>query len=240
MIRPILIWRPVVLGPFVADVLHTRQNRKQFFPRAAADERPNILLVMVDDMGYSDIGCYGGEVRTPTLDAMAEKGVRLARFYNCAQCCPTRASLMTWLYPHQAGVGDMNDQGAANELWRRIGSPAYLGFKNRASSPCRRRCVRRAIRLSWPGNGISVRTNPAGRVSAGLTGISRSSAVIASSSPVIARDKRRGGGKAVKRRFPVDRRSRSKTAPATFSALEKLGANQEGLLKIKGPNIMLG
>ena len=95
----------------------------------AGDERPNILLVMVDDMGYSDIGCYGGEVRTPTLDALAENGVRLARFYNCAQCCPTRASLMTGLYPHQAGVGDMNEQGAANELWRRIGSPAYLGFK---------------------------------------------------------------------------------------------------------------
>lgn len=96
---------------------------------AAADERPNILLVMVDDMGYSDIGCYGGEVRTPTLDALAANGARLARFYNCAQCCPSRASLMSGLYPHQAGVGDMNEQGAANEFWRRIGSPAYLGFK---------------------------------------------------------------------------------------------------------------
>jgi arylsulfatase A-like enzyme len=92
-------------------------------------QRPNILLVMVDDMGYSDIGCYGGEIRTPTLDSLAENGVRLERFYNCAQCCPTRASLMTGLYPHQAGVGDMNEQGAANELWRRIGSPAYLGFQ---------------------------------------------------------------------------------------------------------------
>jgi len=90
---------------------------------------PNILLIMVDDMGYSDLGCYGGEVRTPTLDALAAGGVRLARFYNCAQCCPSRASLMSGLYPHQAGVGDMNEQGAASEMWRRIGSPAYLGFK---------------------------------------------------------------------------------------------------------------
>jgi arylsulfatase A-like enzyme len=65
---------------------------------AEADDRPNILLVMVDDMGYSDIDCYGGEIQTPTLNALAENGVRLARFYNSAQCCPTRASLMPGLY----------------------------------------------------------------------------------------------------------------------------------------------
>ena len=99
---------------------------------SAADDRPNILLVMVDDMGYSDLGCYGGEVRTPTLDALAENGLRLARFFNCAQCCPTRASLMTGLYPHQAGVGDMNEEGANNEFWKRVGSPAYLGMKTRS------------------------------------------------------------------------------------------------------------
>lgn len=96
----------------------------------AVDERPNILLVMVDDMGYSDIGCYGGEIYTPTLDGLAQNGVRLARFYNCAQCCPTRASLMTGLYPHQAGVGDMNEEGTNNEFWKRVGSPAYLGLKS--------------------------------------------------------------------------------------------------------------
>jgi arylsulfatase len=96
---------------------------------ASAASPPNILLVMVDDMGYSDLGCYGGEIHTPTLDALAADGVRLARFYNCAQCCPSRASLLSGLYPHQAGVGDMNEQGAGNEFWRRLGSPAYLGFK---------------------------------------------------------------------------------------------------------------
>ena len=68
---------------------------------------PNILLIMADDMGYSDIGCYGGEIRTPRLDSLAENGVRFTRFYNTARCCPTRASLLTGLYPHQAGVGHM-------------------------------------------------------------------------------------------------------------------------------------
>lgn len=75
-------------------------------PWAIAD-RPNIVLIMSDDMGFSDIGCYGGEVPTPTLDGLAENGLRFAQFYNTGRCCPTRASLMTGLYPHQAGVGHM-------------------------------------------------------------------------------------------------------------------------------------
>src|SRR4051794_12093372 len=68
---------------------------------------PNIVLIMSDDMGYSDIGCYGGEIQTPTLDRLAAGGVRLTQFYNTARCCPTRASLLTGLYPHQAGIGHM-------------------------------------------------------------------------------------------------------------------------------------
>jgi len=74
-------------------------------PRPA--EPPNILLVMSDDMGYSDLGCYGSEIETPTLDRLAEGGVRFTQFYNTARCCPTRASLITGLYPHQAAVGHM-------------------------------------------------------------------------------------------------------------------------------------
>lgn len=70
-----------------------------------ASERPNIVFIMADDMGFSDIGCYGPEIRTPHLDALAEKGVRFRQFYNTARCCPTRASLMTRLYPHLAGTG---------------------------------------------------------------------------------------------------------------------------------------
>ena len=69
--------------------------------------RPNIVLIMSDDMGYSDIGCYGGEIRTPTLDGLAANGLRFSQFYNMARCCPTRASLLTGLHPHQAGMGHM-------------------------------------------------------------------------------------------------------------------------------------
>ncbi|SVB26363.1 uncharacterized protein METZ01_LOCUS179217, partial [marine metagenome] len=69
--------------------------------------RPNIVLIMADDMGFSDIGCYGGEIQTPNLDKLAANGLRYTQFYNTARCCPTRASLMTGLYAHQAGVGAM-------------------------------------------------------------------------------------------------------------------------------------
>ncbi len=80
-------------------------------PTVAAD-RPNIIYIMADDMGYSDIGCYGSEIETPTLNRLADGGVRFTQFYNTARCCPTRASLLTGLYPHQAGVGHMmNDRG---------------------------------------------------------------------------------------------------------------------------------
>ena len=71
------------------------------------DDRPNIVIIMADDMGYSDIGPYGGEIRTPHLDTLAANGVRFSQFYNMARCCPTRASLLTGLYPHQAGIGHM-------------------------------------------------------------------------------------------------------------------------------------
>jgi arylsulfatase len=75
-------------------------------------KRPNIVLIMSDDMGYSDIGCYGGEIETPNLDELAASGVRMTQFYNTARCCPTRASLLTGLYPHQTGVGHMmEDRG---------------------------------------------------------------------------------------------------------------------------------
>ncbi|MDA9961298.1 arylsulfatase [Opitutales bacterium] len=69
--------------------------------------RPNIVLIMSDDMGFSDIGCYGGEIQTPHLDALAAKGLRFSQFYNTARCCPTRAALLSGLYQHQAGIGLM-------------------------------------------------------------------------------------------------------------------------------------
>ncbi len=83
--------------------------------------KPNILLILADDMGYSDIACYGGEISTPNLDVLAENGIRFTQFYNCARCCPTRASLMTGLYPHECGIGHMTH--IAN-------GPGYLGILN--------------------------------------------------------------------------------------------------------------
>lgn len=70
-------------------------------------DRPNIVLILADDMGYSDLGCYGSEISTPNLDRLAAEGVRFRSFYNAGRCCPTRAALLTGLYPHQAGMGGM-------------------------------------------------------------------------------------------------------------------------------------
>jgi len=88
-------------------------------------ERPNIVLIMADDMGYSDIGCYGGEVHTPNLDRLAGEGLRFTQFYNAARCCPTRASLLTGIYPHEAGIGGMVNPPRGHE-----DNPAYQGYLN--------------------------------------------------------------------------------------------------------------
>ena len=70
----------------------------------ADDPRPNIVIILADDMGFSDLGCYGGEIQTPNLDRLAAEGLRFSQFYNCALCGPSRAALMTGLYPHQVGI----------------------------------------------------------------------------------------------------------------------------------------
>jgi arylsulfatase len=87
----------------------------------AAAKRPNIILILADDMGFSDLGCYGSEIQTPNLDRLAARGMRFTQFYNTARCCPTRASLLTGLYPHQAGIGHMVENR---------GFPAYEGRLN--------------------------------------------------------------------------------------------------------------
>lgn len=86
-----------------------------------AAEKPNIVVILVDDMGFSDIGCYGSEIPTPNLDALAADGLRFTQFYNTARCCPTRASLLTGLYSHQAGVGHMVEKE---------NTPGYQGHLN--------------------------------------------------------------------------------------------------------------
>ncbi len=99
---------------------------------AAKTEKPNVVLIMVDDMGYSDIGCYGGEITTPNIDALASQGVRLTQFYNASRSCPTRASLLTGLYQHQTGIGQMSEdaskQPKGHNDW---GTEGYRGYLNR-------------------------------------------------------------------------------------------------------------
>src|SRR6476659_6427928 len=95
-----------------------------FAPTAAPASdppRPNIVIILADDMGFSDLGCYGGEIETPNLDRLAAGGVRFTQFYNSARCCPTRASLMTGVYPHQTGIGHMMQD---------LGRPGYRGELN--------------------------------------------------------------------------------------------------------------
>lgn len=86
---------------------------------AAGSRQPNIILILADDLGYSDLGCYGGEISTPNLDRLAANGLRMTQLYNTARCCSTRASLLTGLYAHQAGVGAMMADN---------GLPGYRGF----------------------------------------------------------------------------------------------------------------
>src|SRR4051794_7111523 len=78
-----------------------------------APKRPNLVLILADDLGYSDVGCFGSEIAPPNIDKLKRSGVSLTQFYNQARCCPTRASLMTGRYPHQVGIGEMMDGYAA-------------------------------------------------------------------------------------------------------------------------------
>ena len=107
----------------------------------ARAEHPNILIILFDDLGYSDLGCYGGEIRTPNIDALAKRGVRFESFYNSARCCPSRASLMTGLYPPQAGIADFTNRRPDKRR-----GPAYLGRLNN-------RCVTLAEVLKPAGYG---------------------------------------------------------------------------------------
>jgi arylsulfatase A-like enzyme len=96
--------------------------------QASADSRPNIVVILADDLGFSDIGCYGSEIPTPNIDRLARQGLRFTQFYNTSRCCPTRASLLTGLYQHQAGMGMMMTEGAAHFDF---GVDGYRGHLNR-------------------------------------------------------------------------------------------------------------
>jgi arylsulfatase len=88
--------------------------------------RPNVIVILVDDMGYSDLGSFGGEVNTPHLDRLAKNGLRFTQNYNSARCCPSRASLLTGLYSHQAGIANFTGRDQTKKL-----GPAYLGRLNK-------------------------------------------------------------------------------------------------------------
>jgi arylsulfatase A-like enzyme len=89
--------------------------------KSGSAKRPNIVVIMADDMGYSDLGCYGSEISTPNIDSMAARGMRFTSFYNTSRCCPTRAALLTGIYQHQAGIGAMIQD---------FGFPSYQGRLN--------------------------------------------------------------------------------------------------------------
>ena len=95
-------------------------------PSSTEKTHPNIVIILADDMGFSDIGCYGSEIRTPNLDRLAEEGVRFTQAYCAARCCPSRAALLTGLYPHQAGMGDM-----VNTSDKPRPTGPYQGYLNR-------------------------------------------------------------------------------------------------------------
>lgn len=88
---------------------------------ASSAQKPNIIVILVDDMGFSDIGCYGSEIPTPNIDRLAAGGIKFNQFYNTARCCPTRAALVTGLYSHQVGMGWMTTDFGSN----------YPGFRGR-------------------------------------------------------------------------------------------------------------
>lgn len=98
-----------------------------FGAMAFAQEKPNIIVILADDLGFSDLGCYGGEVRTPVLDKMARQGVRMTQMYNSARSCPSRANLLTGLYPHQTGLGHMD---ATRPAWPK----GYAGFRSNSDN----------------------------------------------------------------------------------------------------------
>ncbi|MCG8310655.1 MAG: arylsulfatase [Cytophagales bacterium] len=116
-IKKLLIFSSILL------IIACNQGLKQE-TEVKKKNKPNILLIMADDMGYSDLGCYGGEINTPNLDKLANEGIRFTQFYNGARCCPTRATLMTGISPHLAGVGGMVNHQVAEEE-----SP-YQGYLN--------------------------------------------------------------------------------------------------------------
>src|SRR3954470_18568495 len=97
------------LASAAALIISTCAHATPANAHAEMKKRPNIIVILIDDMGYSDLQCYGGEVPTPNINKLAAEGVRFTQFYNTARCSPSRAALLTGLYPHQAGMGFLDN-----------------------------------------------------------------------------------------------------------------------------------
>lgn len=119
--------KSLVLFVFVTTLFCCKNNSKE--EETVELVRPNIILIMSDDMGYSDLAPYGGEINTPNLSALADGGLKFTQFYNTARCCPTRASLMTGCYPQQTGIGHMT-QTPTSATGSDLGVPEYRGILN--------------------------------------------------------------------------------------------------------------
>ncbi len=101
--------------------IHNSDKQSESLKKGSDENKTNILVILADDLGYSDISCYGSEIRTPNIDQLGEKGIRFTQFYNASRCCPSRASLLTGLYPHNTGMGwltaaDLGEEGYTGDL----------------------------------------------------------------------------------------------------------------------------
>ena len=117
-----------VLALFLTSLLLVACSEAKIEPNVATptETRPNILLIVADDLGYSDIGAFGGEISTPNLDALAAGGLKMSNFYAAAACSPSRTMLLGGADSHVAGMGTMFNDQAANQL----GQPGYEGYLN--------------------------------------------------------------------------------------------------------------
>jgi len=97
----------LMLGLVLVSHVACKVEKKAESNADTSKRPPNVIVILADDMGFSDLSCYGSEINTPNIDKLAENGIRFTQFYNAARCCPTRASLLTGVYPHQAGLGGM-------------------------------------------------------------------------------------------------------------------------------------
>jgi arylsulfatase A-like enzyme len=113
-------------SPWLEELMTTVDHRQPSGQKAGSPEEerpPNVVIILADDLGFSDVGCYGSEIPTPAIDSLARHGLRFSQMYNSARCCPSRAALLTGLHPHQAGIGHMTYTTSET-------NPAYQGFLN--------------------------------------------------------------------------------------------------------------